>query len=377
MAKEITANDHFIKSFEIKKFYDIQDTGVIEIGKNKQWIFITGENGFGKTTLLKALAVGLSGRSIKKDNVETNLLPEGDSISVNLSSGKHYKGVKNKGIKNIVCYGSSRLQLAQEEKFASNPIYSLFETNSYLLNIEQYLATWNDKRLKIADNKEDKKLQQEFEKKFTTTKSILLDLLNIAAIEIDKQDNTVTYIDKYPDSTPYKKSLSFNELAAGYQNIINIVGDFIIRLFKLNSKTYDAKDLTGIVIIDEFDLHLHPKWQRRFTELLTEFFPHIQFIVSTHSPIPLLGAPENSVFLKVAKKEHIKIEELSYIEIRNLTPNTILTSPLFDFEDLIPESHLETEQLRTEETYKQMQVNDETKAFLKTIAQRIRNGEKL
>lgn len=371
MAKEITANDHFIKSFEIKKFYDIQDTGVIEIGKNKQWIFITGENGFGKTTLLKALAVGLSGRSIKKDNVETNLLPEGDSISVNLSSGKHYKGVKNKGIKNIVCYGSSRLQLAQDDKNSSNPIYSLFETNSYLLNIEQYLATWNDKR-KIQN-----KFQKEFETKFTTTKNILLDLLYLADITINEQDNMISYIDKYPDGTSYTKGFTFKDLASGYRNIIAIVGDFIIRLFKANPDNHDAKQLRGIVIIDEFDLHLHPKWQRRFTELLTKYFPNIQFIVSTHSPIPLLGAPENSVFLKVAKKEHIKIEELSYIEIRNLTPNTILTSPIFDFEDLIPESHIETEQLRTEETYKQVQVNDETKAFLKTIAQRIRNGEKL
>ncbi len=52
-----TQKEHFIQSFEIKKFYDIQNTGTIEIGENKQWIFITGENGFGKTTLLKALVV--------------------------------------------------------------------------------------------------------------------------------------------------------------------------------------------------------------------------------------------------------------------------------------------------------------------------------
>ncbi len=371
MTKEITANDHFIKSFEIKKFYDIQDTGVIEIGEDKQWIFITGENGFGKTTLLKALAISLSGKTIKKDGVELVLKQKDDDIQVRNNQNKTFTGNKKTFFKEVVCYGSSRLELASEEKFASNPIYSLFEKNSNLLNIMRELASWNDKRQK---NNKSKKL---FETKFQSVKSILISLLDIADINIEEDTNVVTFFDKHQDNTPYKNGFLFDELAAGYQNIINIVGDFIIRLFKLNSKTYDAKDLTGIVIIDEFDLHLHPKWQRRFTELLTEFFPHIQFIVSTHSPIPLLGAPENSVFLKVAKKEHIKIEELSYIEVRNLTPNTILTSPIFDFEDLIPESHIETEQLRTEETYKQVQVNDETKAFLKTIAQRIRNGEKL
>lgn len=362
--------NHFIKSFEIKKFYDIQNTGTIEIGENKQWIFITGENGFGKTTLLKALAVALSGRSIKKDNVEINLLPEGDIVIVKNNLDRTYKGVKNKGIKNIVCYGSSRLQLASEDKNSSNPIYNLFETNSYLLNIEQYLATWNDKRLKAANNEADKKLKQEFEKKFTTTKNILLDLLNIAAIEINEQDNTITYLDKHPDGTPYKKGLTFKELAAGYRNIIAIVGDFIIRLFKANPQSHDATKLQGIVIIDEFDLHLHPKWQRRFTELLTQFFPYIQFIVSTHSPIPLLGAPENSVFLKVARQEHIVIEELSYIEVHNLTPNTILTSPLFDFEELIAESNISLNDLRSENDYKEVVFNKLLDKKLEEIAQK-------
>jgi predicted ATP-binding protein involved in virulence len=368
MAKQ---KEHFIQSFEVKKFYDIQNTGTIEIGENKQWIFITGENGFGKTTLLKALAVALSGRNIKKDGLTINLLPLKSKIEVKNNQNQIFRGNKPPFYKELICYGSSRLELAIEDKYSSNPIYSLFETNSYLLNIEQYLATWNDKRNVVNE------YQQEFETKFTTTKSILLELLNIADIEIDKQDNTVTYVDKHPDGTPYKKGLTFKELAAGYRNIIAIVGDFIIRLFKANPNNHDATKIQGIVIIDEFDLHLHPKWQRRFTELLTQFFHYIQFIVSTHSPIPLLGSPENSVFLKVARQEHIVIEQLSYIEVRNLTPNTILTSPLFDFEDLIPESHLETERLRTETTYRQVKVNDETKAFLKEVAQKLRNGKKL
>lgn len=371
MNKEISKQTHFIKSFKINNFYAIKSTQTIKVGEDKQWIFITGENGFGKTTLLKALAIGLSGRTIKKDGQEINLLSKEAKIEIQLQNGSNYKGNIKGGFNKVVCYGSSRLSLAPEEKFASNPIYSLFEKNSNLLNIMRELATWNDKRQK---NNESKKM---FETKFQSVKSILISLLDIADIHIEEDTNVVTFFDKHQDDTPYKNGFLFDELAAGYQNIINIVGDFIIRLFKLNSKIYDAKDLTGIVIIDEFDLHLHPKWQRRFTELLTKYFPNIQFIVSTHSPIPLLGAPENSVFLKVAKKENIEIEELSYIQVRNLTPNTILTSPIFDFEDLIPESHIETEQLRTEETYKQVQVNDETKAFLKTIAQRIRNGEKL
>ena len=52
--------------------------------------------------------------------------------------------------------------------------------------------------------------------------------------------------------------------------------------------------------------------------------------------IPLLGAPENSAFLKVTRnmEEGIKIENLDYIEVRNLTPNTILNRLFVDFEEI-------------------------------------------
>jgi hypothetical protein len=56
----------------------------------------------------------------------------------------------------------------------------------------------------------------------------------------------------------------------------------------------------------------------------------------------------------------------------NLTPNTILTSPIFDFEELIPESHLENERLRTEETYKEVKINDETRTFLRKLAKNLK-----
>jgi len=86
-------------------------------------------------------------------------------------------------------------------------------------------------------------------------------------------------------------------------------------------------------LIDELDLHLHPKWQRKLPKLLSNVFPNIQFIASTHSVIPFLGAPENSVFLKVnrSQAQGITIERID-IDISNLLPNSLLTSPLFDLE---------------------------------------------
>lgn len=70
--------------------------------------------------------------------------------------------------------------------------------------------------------------------------------------------------------------------------------------------------LAGIVLIDEIDIHLHPKWQKRVPLILAENFPKLQFIVTTHSPIPLLGAPKGSRIYVVNRKvkEGISIERM-------------------------------------------------------------------
>jgi hypothetical protein len=53
----------------------------------------------------------------------------------------------------------------------------------------------------------------------------------------------------------------------------------------------------GVVLIDEIEAHLHPKWQREIPEWLKIHFPHIQFIVSTHSPLIAQAADPNGVFV--------------------------------------------------------------------------------
>ena len=79
---------------------------------------------------------------------------------------------------------------------------------------------------------------------------------------------------------------SFDNLSDGYRNMLAIVADIAHRAARLNPHLMDEAALKtpGIVLIDEVDLHLHPKWQRRVLNDLREAFPKVQFIVSTHSP---------------------------------------------------------------------------------------------
>jgi predicted ATPase len=357
-------NRHFVEAFQIKHFRGIADSGRVQLAPGAPWVFITGENGFGKTSVLQALAVGLSGKKIKKGDQTINLLEDAD-LTVETGE-KTYTGRSGKfGYPAVFCYGSSRLDLASEDKFAANPIFSLFETRSRLRNVEAHLASWYHKRLEY----------EEFKVKFEATKGILCALLGVADIQVDKND-LVTYVDQDQAGRPFAP-VPFAGLASGYKNLVAVVGDLITRFLDMPDSRW-ADELAasgqalfrGIAIIDEFDLHLHPKWQHRLPGLLSRIFPQVQFIVSTHSPIPLLGAPANSAFLKVDRSVEagITVRNLNEIEVRNLTPNTILTSPIFDFDKLIPESNVETAEVRTEDTYHQVRVNEEIKAILKKKA---------
>ena len=75
-------------------------------------------------------------------------------------------------------------------------------------------------------------------------------------------------------------------LSAGYQSFLWMVMDIAYRAAILNPNAFETLgQIPGIVLIDELDMHLHPKWQWNVIKALKETFPKIQFIIATHSPI--------------------------------------------------------------------------------------------
>lgn len=78
--------------------------------------------------------------------------------------------------------------------------------------------------------------------------------------------------------------LQVDQLSDGEKCYIALVGDIARRLSVASGEGSNPLQGAGIVLIDEIDLHLHPAWQRQVVPKLTQVFPNIQFIVSTHSP---------------------------------------------------------------------------------------------
>ncbi len=80
------------------------------------------------------------------------------------------------------------------------------------------------------------------------------------------------------------EELIVNQLSDGEKCLLAMVGDLARRLAIANPSLPDPLEGSGVVLIDEIELHLHPKWQREIIPALTRTFPNCQFIVTTHSP---------------------------------------------------------------------------------------------
>lgn len=78
--------------------------------------------------------------------------------------------------------------------------------------------------------------------------------------------------------------VNINQLSQGQKMLVALIGDISRRLLKLNPDATNPLKAHGIVIIDEIELHLHPRWQQEILINLPNVFPNIQFIVTTHSP---------------------------------------------------------------------------------------------
>jgi energy-coupling factor transporter ATP-binding protein EcfA2 len=340
----------------VKNYHGIAQTCIEDIPVDTQWIFLTGENGYGKTTFLQAVAIGFlgdkDGDNILVDNPETRISIE---FKYNSQDTIRHLGVPFPPMTYLAAYGSARLEIQNaqsqsrlEEHMAIS--YSLFNTDGVLQNIEFELYKWYLKG----------------DKKFNAVKKLFKQLIpQLHDIKVDKERDEVLYIEQDAHGKAFE-AVPFRKLASGFRSIIAMIGDMIIRLYKQQPEVVNPKKLSGIVLIDEFDLHLHPKWQRDLPLLLSKAFPLVQFIVSTHSVIPFLGAPPNSVFLKVTRdlKKGIQVEKLD-IDIKNLLPNTILTSAIFDMDNITQRNNEDLAKVRTEDSFDEVLENDEIRERLK------------
>jgi len=88
----------------------------------------------------------------------------------------------------------------------------------------------------------------------------------------------------------------YEYLSSGFKSVFSIIFGIIKEIeYRYKENKVTAKDFKGVILIDELELHLHPEWQERIIEILTQVFPQAQFFVSTHSPHIIQTAEPNQI----------------------------------------------------------------------------------
>ena len=334
----------------------------IEFGSSCTSIVICGNNGSGKTSLLRSIALGLcdhisagalirdlAGDFIRKSSDESTKDREA-VITIELASDSRrgdytiittfktrrnvgFEWVETKVKKNgtplkqeyhfpwqnivVAAYGAGLRTIGSEDYvqyLAPDAVYSLFDY-SYPLHSPE--VAW--RRLVEVGRRNKKKIAR-----------LITDTLK-DILSLDKEKSKISLEENgiFIESSWGKQEL--DALGDGYRALVTLTLDLIAwqllaKNHELILETYeskkagkgsrrtwkaitDCKTLRGIVIIDEIEKHLHPKLQLRVLRSLRSHFPNVQFIVSTHSPLVISSAGDvPTVFLeegRIGEKKHL------------------------------------------------------------------------
>ncbi|UVM24068.1 AAA family ATPase [Pseudomonas wadenswilerensis] len=257
-------------------------------GKVGSWYMLLGENGTGKSTLLQALACALIGQSgVERLGVQaTDLLQKGAArgeVRVELSgmSEPIVMTLTRRGNKisikpaepkvMVLAYGATRLmgkpQPTDPSAAARSKVENLFDPTRFLDNGVPWLNT--------ASSAE-----------FNRFARSLASLLPSAdGVELVRRNHQI--IVKSPSGQD-----TLTAVSSGYQAVLALAMD-IMSIMRLGWQ--DMSSAEGIVLIDEVDAHLHPRWRMRIVQRLREVFPRVQFIATSHEPLTLRGLDSSEI----------------------------------------------------------------------------------
>lgn len=108
-------------------------------------------------------------------------------------------------------------------------------------------------------------------------------------VDIDKDQRELVFRTEDGD-------LPFSQLSDGFQSVVAWVGDLLFRLTDTFGILDDPLAAAGLLLLDEIELHLHPRWQRRLAPYLRQLLPNFQIVATTHSPLTAQQVDEGELF---------------------------------------------------------------------------------
>jgi uncharacterized protein (TIGR02646 family) len=258
----------------------------IEQATAEPWVMLLGENGVGKSSLLKAVALAMMPESQTRrfgadprEWVTRGVRAQSGRIRLEFTVGaqplelhfsRRSRVVARKGDyphMSVLGYGSTRLLPAPDDAKPRPErvrVQNLFDPRAPLRNAESWLA--DPARVSI--------------KHFNLLASSLRSLLSLG------ESDRITRRDKQLFATLHNRQIPIRWLSDGYQSVLALALDMMRNLAQ---STFDMGNVEGVVLIDELETHLHPRWKLRIVGELRKLFPRVRFIATTHDPLCVQG----------------------------------------------------------------------------------------
>ena len=335
----------YIKKVSIKNIKSLSELEISFPSPYYGWHVLLGDNGSGKSSLLKSISLCLleekQGYALK-ENFKNWITKGKTSASCQLNIV--YDEIEEKGLGKHKKENSVTMEITEdgniEQHIFPKPI-AFFKRPQWQYNaafgpyrrlgekdtksIEKFSSGNLENHITLFDNSYNltSAVQWLMDLKFmqlsTQTKNIFDDVIHFIN-DSDLLPNKVRIEEVNHEGVFFvdgdNKDIEINELSDGYQSIFSLT----LEILRQISKIYDIKEVikdwegdlvvtvSGVILIDEIDIHLHPQWQAKVGEWFKKFFPKIQFIVTTHSPIVCQSAEGATIW----KIEHSKSGELSH-----------------------------------------------------------------
>lgn len=401
-----------------------EQTKELVLDSTKNVVILLGDNGFGKTTILDAMAtimapysaqfpgiadyqlsdldvhINRQGRRAKFLTVEAELSDNGIVMrSVRYRKGTqtppkaNYEQMKQMAIakKNAILAGEPNVELPLFAYYGTGR--GQFQVPERRRGFQQAFERWDCYKSAINpetdfkrffgwfDLMEDQERRDREKLRDFNYKSPVLNAVRRALSEIVTsyrnpriETRPLRFIMDRVDQDGSTHELRIEQLSEGYKIVIAMVADLAARMAEANPDMDNPLNSTGIVLVDEVDLHLHPRWQRDILSQLTKVFPNIQFVVSTHSPVIVVGAAEIAQVINLNKinedenliYDHTYISNVGQVLLSDLFGLNYLYSPEWD-EKIEERNSLLSKQELTEDEKKRLAELDEEMKGLTAI----------
>jgi predicted ATP-binding protein involved in virulence len=350
---KISGSTLIISKFEISNIKCFKQLTIESIPhlQNILYLMLLGDNAIGKSTILKSIALGLCNESdaavlIKASETQGDFIRQGETegyIKIHLCRDSKAKRPKKYTITTKITRKSAdapeivRQETQPAENFPWADIfvcgYGAYRSKQADTSYEQYKAI--DAVKSLFDHQTSLQnpelIALRYLRKTPQIHSILEEkLLNI--LMLDPQTHAIHFTTRGLEIDGPWGRMPLQNLSDGYRSTTIWVLDFIGWLLHAE-RLLGNPDIGGILIIDEIEQHLHPRWQRYIVQRLRQQFPKTQIIASTHTPLVAAGIADvdQSMLLKLERNEEneISLKIIDKEQVAGKRADQVLTSDAF------------------------------------------------